>query len=1246
MTDRAQRVVTLRTIAEILVERFDDRAGAIPLLLEAFFEDPRDDDTVRALEVVARAADRFGELLSAVNGWIAEPTRLRSADDRIILMLRAAKWYGEDAGRPEWAAAYLDEARAIAPADVRVARAWARLVATTGPLDAVEAARRRVLELDPTDLEALDGLERILRGRGALAEYVAFLEARVAGSVFASVNPVRLRLSALYEELGAAPRALSILEEAYAADRSDKAILRALEAAYDVRGMRPELLRILDARRLHDDGVDPVAIVLRIAALLEDEFLDPERAIRRLEDLLGEAPECVPAYVALARCYGKVRRWHDALAVLEWELAVVTDPEPRVEACAAIAKILLDEIDDPARAVEACQRGLAIDPDAVALFELAARAHERIGDLPRALSASLEAARRAQDRRADALVLVAASYRTRLADPRSARAIYREALDEDPTHLGALAASRALAVEREDFAEAATLLDREQRHHPNPLARAKLLVELGNLRRDRLDDPHAAQHAFEEANVLDPDNVDAALALAEIHVEATAWEDARPLLGPLVRLARSAIEQGRVLVLLGRSCAGMGDHEEAFDALRRAVRLGETTVDVLRDLVESGVAVGELIESLSAQKTIVAALARTGAPVEARAACATRLGEIKLGLGDLRGARRAFEEVLALLPNDRRTIEGILAIAIQLEEWDSVASWEARLLELVDDGRDRRSILRQSATRWAEQACDLRRAAARLEDLLALDPTDRQLLHELLRLRQELADWPALIAVIGRIVALDADPSRRAKYLIAAAKVARDELEDRDRAVDLLDRALDEDPRALEAFQAIEAVLVKARDFRRLERAYRKMILRARPLGDADLEFRLWHALGLIYRDRLGDAASSVEAFRMASRIRPEDSQERQIVAELYEAVERTDLAIAELQEAIASEPLEITHHQALHAIWTRRGDLERAHVSASILVLLGAATDDQRREYDAHRPKGMPAFAGSLGRGTWARLVAHPELETGVSAIFAAVARAARVAKARGQVLPRGSLPPSRREDRTAPSHAAAKVFFRVADVLGVEPPELYLRTDLPGAITVVARDQATSVMGSSLLGGFTEAELAFVAGKHLASITDAHELRAHFRSKSELRAILLAALSIGLRREVVDRASTAPLAADVARIAKAIDRELHDDERALLVRTAAGFADTSGRADVARWMQCSELTALRAALLVCGDLPTAAKIVRLEPVVAGDLSPAEKIRDLVRFATSDRYHELRRALGVDATTTPPARRGAKMCA
>ncbi len=1218
-----ERAALLRNIAAILREKFDDDDRAFEVLLDAFREDFADDETARDLESAARWTDRFGDLLVSANDWLREPAIVGA--QRLALLVRVGQWYGDDLGKPEWGMPYLDEARALAPNDLRVLHAIVRVQNAAGAMAGCAPILRRILELDPTERGAAEALERILLARGAIYELVAFLENLVRGSGSVALNALRAQLAALHGTLpGGASRACELLEEAHELDRDDVEILRALDARCVSSQRWARLATVLEERieRAVDED-ERVELLVRLARLHEDEDLDPDRAAQRLEQVVELAPHRDDAFRALQRCYGKLRLWDAAVYAYERHVDATEDVESRVASFVAMARVLLDELDVPERALEAYASALDLDPDRVAVLDAIARIHERQGDLPRALAVMEQAVERATDpaHKLGALCRLAATYRSRAGDAVRARALYREALELDPTHLVALSALRQLALEIDDVADAARLLDREQRHTAQPRLRAKLLVELGTLRRDRLDDPRGAAHAFEEAHAEDPENEDAAFALAAGCVERCEWSVVEPMLEKLAKSAarRPPSEQREIYAHLGRTYAARGEPLRALDALRRAHQLGAHDEDVLRALADAAYAAGEYEEALAVQRK----LAALDGDDSERAITLHRLGELHHRLGDDRRARAAFERALAANCGHRPSIRALAELGAARGDWDEVAHLEERLVEEAETPEERLSFLRESARRWAEEAGDVERAAAALEAALAIAPADRRLVLDLLRLRELLDDKRGIASAIERLIQLEEEPQRRVRYRLTCAQLYRD-LGDDDAAIAACELALDEDETALVAFRAIEELLRARGDYRALERAYRKMIHRARRQNDANLDFELWHALGVIYRDELHDPSAGIEAFRMASRVRPDDSHERGIIAELCVETDRTDLAIAELHEAIAREPLDIAPHRALYRLFARTGELDRAYAVASALVFLKGADAEQRACFMELRPRGAPDFRARLGRAAFLRDLAHPELDRLIGGVFEIIARAARAAR---RAPPLAGVA---RERPETTERLAAKAFFGAADVLGLEPPALYIRPDLPGAVTALPTDANATLMGSTLLAGFSVPELMFVFGKHLATQQGEHGVRGHYPAVSELEALLLAAVKLAVPSFAQETAAS-------RRAHQLLARELRTDELEKLRHVVSSMVELGVSADVTRWVQCSELTAVRTGFLLCGDLSVAAKLLRQQPVVAGDLSPNEKVKELVRFVVSDAYHQLRRSLGIDVRARDP---------
>jgi hypothetical protein len=72
------------------------------------------------------------------------------------------------------------------------------------------------------------------------------------------------------------------------------------------------------------------------------------------------------------------------------------------------------------------------------------------------------------------------------------------------------------------------------------------------------------------------------------------------------------------------------------------------------------------------------------------------------------------------------------------------------------------------------------------------------------------------------------------------------------------------------------------------------------------------------------------------------------------------------------------------------------------------------------------------------------------------------------------------------------------------------------------------------------------------------------------------------------------------------------------------------TAKLDVLRWSQLAGVSAARAGLLLSGDLEAARAGLALEPQAPGDLSPRDKMKELVAWYLGDSAANLRRRIGV----------------
>src|SRR5271154_1259634 len=832
--------------------------------------------------------------------------------------------------------------------------------------------------------------------------------------------------------------------------------------------------------------------------------------------------------------------------------------------------------------------------------------------------------------RVEAFYRIGKALDEKLGDRVSAQDRYEMALDLDPSHLPTVAALRQMAIDNADYDKAARYLDQEQSYTTAPRQRAKLLVELGKLREEMLGDHDSAVLAWEAGYEADPENEEAAMPLVDEYIAKADWVRGEPLLDMLVRKSgkRERGEQHALQNKLGQVCAALGQDEKALKAYTAAHQLDLTDQVTIRGLADVCFRLKDWGAALTNYQKVLTALGEDEG--EARADVYYRLGCIKREQGQAKQAINNFEKALAVDAAHRPTLEALVALYNELKDWKQVVAYRRQILDNVFEGEERFRMLNEIADVWNDQDKNPAKAIDALEETRELQPLNPGLLHKLIALYQATENWSKMIDTLQAIADNEKDTGRKSKFLYTMAQLYRDKEGDQDKAVELFSEALDLNPQYLEAFERINKLLTARKDWKALERAFRKMLLRmsAANINNADLGFNLWHNLGLIYRDRLKDPTSAIESFRMATRFKPDEAVERQILAELYAATDQTEAAVGEHALFLQKDPLRVDPYRSLYKLYLRMHEYDRAWCMCAALSFLRKTDEEEKRFFEDYRPRGMIQVKSRLDNEGWIKSLFHKDENLYIGKIFEMLTPAAIVAKT-NQLRAQKQLPVLDKRFRQDPATSTvtfAKTFGWAAQVLGVQMPELYVWNDVQGALTAVPAIPPASVAGQTVLTGFTPQELTFIVGKHLSGYRGEHYIKNLFPTLNELKVILFSAIKLVMG----DFTVPGEMAQAVNMTATELVKHMQPVQRESLRIVVQKWMEDGAKADLKRWMQAIEITASRAGLLLCADLEIAKKIIAAEPQQPGDLAPAEKMKELLVFSVSEQYFGLRKSLGI----------------
>ena len=384
-----------------------------------------------------------------------------------------------------------------------------------------------------------------------------------------------------------------------------------------------------------------------------------------------------------------------------------------------------------------------------------------------------------------------------------------------------------------------------------------------------------------------------------------------------------------------------------------------------------------------------------------------------------------------------------------------------------------------------------------------------------------------------------------------------------------------------------------------------------------------------------GDAGRTL----LLKRIEVLQARVQELEAELRRAQSainvEVDLSGLESEAASASEdpddlwrhirrnPTDAAPYRGLRRIYAARGDADRSFCAAQCLVALGAANAEEQAEFEVHRTHTLITPRAGLSQTAWYDLLFHPEEEVLTGQIFSLIAPA--VLLGRVTALRRdGKLRQVRAEDRqdsTKATVTAVRAIPWAAAILGLPLPHIFVERDRDAGYEHLPAVPPLTVVGKRVLTGRSQLEHAFLVGRHLSWYRNEHYVKTLFSAVPDLEDLFLAALVIGN--------PGLPIADDMKKrvtpIAKAVQPLLEPAQMDTLRGCFLRFVEEGGRTNLQRWALSTEKTACRAGFLLANDLGTALAIVEAEERGLGELG-----KDLLAFAASERYFQLRQKLGI----------------
>jgi tetratricopeptide (TPR) repeat protein len=462
-----------------------------------------------------------------------------------------------------------------------------------------------------------------------------------------------------------------------------------------------------------------------------------------------------------------------------------------------------------------------------------------------------------------------------LKSPRNAAICYQNAFKLDPGFLPNIRSARRLFAEVGNWQMALQLLDAEIAATTDPIARAPLRFERGQLLEDRLNRPDEALAAYEAG--LEDSPTDLAL-LCQLESAYSVRHDDAKLLGVLMRLAEVVTEdklKAHYYFAASVICEDrLGDDERAGDLLEAAWVLKRRDPVILA-------AVKRRAEHANAGEALLKALASEAEGLGANAGPAyyqisriyEKLQRVEDAIGALQAARR-------VAPSDPLVLSELARLYESFGRWEDLAEVLAARVNVLADAGEKVALLLRLAALYEERLKRDEEAIARYQAVLAVQPGSAAALTALGKLYYRRGDWNGLLGTYEREAATIDELKQRVAPMYKAAEVLEQKLGREEEAMSRYNEVLQLVPGYLPAQKALSRLYEKHKRYAELAAMLEQEVAQTR---DRDQAISTLHVVAQLYEEHLNDLDRAVNALQRILELAPEHLPTIRALSRLYE---------------------------------------------------------------------------------------------------------------------------------------------------------------------------------------------------------------------------------------------------------------------------------------------------------------------------------------------------------------------------
>ena len=397
-------------------------------------------------------------------------------------------------------------------------------------------------------------------------------------------------------------------------------------------------------------------------------------------------PAQIAALEEQATKYEGQKRWADVVKTLTQKADLLADVGERVATLERIAKIHTERTNNVAEAIKAYEAVLELDPEHAAAIEFLKARYEQRRDWEKLLGIlRREAVQASASGQLERYLSMAKLAAEKIKKPEICIELWERVLERDPANGDALGQLAGFYDRTKEFAKLAFVLREQAAQTADAQARIGLLVKLGTIASDKLNDDTMAIDAWKGVLALDGNDRRAQEALKKRYLAMQAWDELEVFYAEsgkwdeLIRVLERETESAQAapdtkIRLFFKIAQLWAERKEKTD---RAAKYYEKVLELDAKSRQAALALIPIYSGANDAKKLAGVYeVKLLGDEEAEEKVGTLRALGELYEGKLKDAGKAFErfrDALATAPEEGRAVEDLERVAKATQRWAEAA---------------------------------------------------------------------------------------------------------------------------------------------------------------------------------------------------------------------------------------------------------------------------------------------------------------------------------------------------------------------------------------------------------------------------------------------------------------------------------------------------------------------------------------------------------------------------------------------